>query len=575
VPKYSQAGRVIAIKTPLGADALLLESFRGREAISELFHFEAELLAEIKTDVRFDKIIGQLVTVEIQRGPEEKRYFNALVKSFSETGRDHEFTSFRAELVPSFWLLSKRVQSRVFQDLSVPEILQKVLKPFQVKYDLSATYHPREYCVQYRESDFAFASRLMENEGIFYFFNHTDSEHTMVVSDTAKKHPAISGSTSTIDFDNSPSGAQTSMVRVGKWKKTQELRSGSYSMRDHFFEVTDQHFEAKEKAIKDVQVGQVTHHPNVAGNEDLEIYDYPGGYATRFDGIDRGGGAATSRLRLIFEEKERLVRVRMEEQDAASLDIVGSGNCVHFSAGHKFTLQKHFSGNGPYLLTGVSHDIQTSYRSADNVEGAEYKNEFTCIPLALPYRPMRRTPVPIIAGFQTATVTGPSGEQVFCDRFGRVKAQFHWDRQGKNDGDSSCWLRVSQVWAGGRWGAFFWPRIGHEVVVAFEEGDPDRPLITGSVYNNKNMPPFVLPLRKKWSGIKSETVDGLSNQNFNAIVFVDDDDHEHLALYSERHMAINAELDTRFKQGRKKAERVPGARVFTTGRLPGSDDSKG
>ena len=573
--KYSQAGRVIAIKTPLGQDALLLESLRGRESISEPFHFEIELLAEIKTDVRFDRIIGQLVTIEIHRRPEEKRYLNALVKSFSETGRDHEFTSFRAELVPSLWLLSKRVQSRVFQDLSVPEILQKVLKPFQVKYDLSATYHPREYCVQYRESDFNFASRLMENEGIFYYFEHSDGAHTMVVSDSAKKHPTISGASGNIDFDNSPSGANTSMVRVLTWTKTQELRSGSYSMRDHFFEIPDQHFEAKEKATKDVQVGQVTHHPNVAGNEDLEIYDYPGGYATRFDGIDRSGGAASSRLRLIFEEKERLVRVRMEEQDAASLEIRGSGNCTHFSAGHKFTLQKHFSGNGSYLLKSVSHQLETSYRSTDQGGAAEYKNEFTCIPLALLFRPARRTEVPVIASFQTATVTGPAGEQIFCDRYGRVKVQFHWDRQGKNDGDSSCWLRVSQIWAGGRWGAFFWPRIGHEVVVGFEEGDPDRPLIVGSVYNNKNMPPFQLPLRKKWSGIKSETVEGLAKQNFNAIVFVDDDDHEHLALYSERHMAINAEYDTRFKQGRNKAERVPGARVSTTGRLPGTDNGNG
>jgi type VI secretion system secreted protein VgrG len=198
-----------------------------------------------------------------------------------------------------------------------------------------------------------------------------------------------------------------------------------------------------------------------------------------------------------------------------------------------------------------------------------YSNKFTCIPDALRYRPQRITPKPVISGMQTAVVVGPSGEEIFVDKYGRVKVQFHWDREGKMNADSSCWLRVAQVWAGKGWGAFFWPRIGHEVVVHFEEGDPDQPIITGSVYNSDNMPPFKLPLRKKTGGIKSASFTGSSKENFNGIVFFDEKGHEHTSIHSERHMTLNAEFDTRTKVGRHKGERVPGASLLTVGRIPG------
>jgi type VI secretion system secreted protein VgrG len=179
------------------------------------------------------------------------------------------------------------------------------------------------------------------------------------------------------------------------------------------------------------------------------------------------------------------------------------------------------------------------------------------------------TPRPAIAGMQTATVVGPAGEEIFVDKYGRVKVQFHWDREGKLNADSSCWLRVAQVWAGKGWGAFFWPRIGHEVVVIFEEGDPDQPLVIGSVYNAENMAPFKLPLRKKLGGIKSASVSGTSKENFNGIVFFDEKGHEHTSIHSERHMTLHAEFDTRTKVGRHRGERIPGASLLTVGRIPG------
>jgi hypothetical protein len=325
-----------------------------------------------------------------------------------------------------------------------------------------------------------------------------------------------------------------------------------------------------------VAVGKVTHKLKVGGNDQLEIYDYPGGYAQRFDGVDHHGAARPQDLQEIFRDKERTVRLRMEQEEAGSLEVEGASNCSHFLPGHKFTLKRHFDADGQYLLTRVEHEAHLggNYRSEDAPE-FHYENRFHCMPTALPYRPQRVTPEPVIAGIQTATVVGPPGEEIFCDKYGRIKVQFHWDREGKMDGDSSCWLRVAQVWAGKGWGAFFWPRIGHEVVVVFEEGDPDQPLIIGSVYNAENMPWYALPSQKQLAGIKSASVRGLANQNYNGIVFDDEKGHEHLSIHSERNMSFNSEYDKMIHAGRHKGERVSSASVFTVGRLSGGGSGGG
>jgi hypothetical protein len=372
------------------------------------------------------------------------------------------------------------------------------------------------------------------------------------------------------------SGGARSDLRITVWEKSQELRSGKYTLWDHCFELPGKHLEAKRKTIDSIAVGEVTHKLSVGGNEQLEIYDYPGGYAQRFDGIDRNGGVRPQDLKNIFPDSERAVKVRMEQEEAASLEIRGASNCGQFVAGHTFKLERHFDGNGQYLLSRVEHEacLAGNYRSNDAL-AFSYLNRFTSIPVALPYRPQRVTRKPVIAGIQTATVVGPSGEEIFCDKYGRVKVQFHWDREGKKDANSSCWLRVAQVWAGKGWGAFFWPRIGHEVVVVFEEGDPDQPLIIGSVYNAQNMPPFELPKSKKIGGFKSGSVRGNAHKNFNGIIFVDTKDHEHLVIHSERHMVFNAEYDKEFWAGRNHGERVPGARTITVGGFPKGGGSGG
>ncbi len=571
---YTQANRLMRVSTPLGPDALLLSGFMAHEAISQLFELKLDLLAENKTTIPFEKLLGASVTVSLNLLGDSTRHFNGIVSRLTQGERDETFTLYRAEVVPQLWLWTKKVQSRVFQHLSVPDILKQVLKGLKVTYQFQVNYHPRDYCVQYRESDFAFASRLMEEEGIYYFFQHEDGKHEMIVTDAPQRHPDVPVQKDVI-YESLSGGTRTEM-RVASWEKSQELRSGKYTLWDHCFELPDTHLEAVRPILSSAVAGKVTHELKVGGNDKLEIYDYPGGYAQRFDGVDSGGGPRPAELPKIFEDSQRTVKIRIEQETSDSLTIQGAGNCGHFSPGHRFDLERHFDADGPYLLTAVEHVARQAgnYRSGGDVSH-EYENRFTCIPTALPYRPHRTTPKPTIPGTQTATVVGPPGEVIFCDKYGRVKVQFHWDRHGKNDANSSCWIRVGQIWAGKGWGAFFWPRIGHEVIVAFEEGDPDQPVIIGSVYNAANMPPFVMPQSSLLNGLKSSTARGHAHENYNGILFVDVHGHEHLAIHSERHMVFNSELDKLSHAGRHKTERVSSASMFTVGSLPGGGGSGG
>jgi hypothetical protein len=316
-----------------------------------------------------------------------------------------------------------------------------------------------------------------------------------------------------------------------------------------------------------VTVGKVTHKLLVGGNDQLEIYQYPGGYAQRFDGINRAGAPQPQDINNIFPDRARTVRIRMEQEEVQAIDIEGVSDCGHFTAGQEFTLERHFDADDKYLLIRVEHNAKQEHYRSQESDAFTYENRFSCIPDSLFYRPQQTIPKPVIAGLQTAVVTGPPGEEIFVDKYGRVKVQFHWDREGKKNVDSSCWLRVAQVWAGNTWGAFFWPRIGHEVVVLFEEGDPDKPLIVGSVYNAKNMPWYKLPGNKELGGIKSASVRGNAHQNFNAVIFNDKKGVEHVSIHSEHNLSLNSEDDKMIHAGRHKGERVGVANVLTVGKI--------
>ena len=541
MPQYLQADRPLTVTSPLGKDDLLLVGFSGQEAISHLFTFQLDLLAENSTEVPFEKLLGQSITVNLTVADgKTKRYFNGICNRVSQGGRDSNFTTYRLEIVPHLWLLTKKAQSRIFQHMSVLEILKKVLEGLDVAYEIQGDFQPRDFCVQYRETDFNFACRLMEEEGIYYFFKHAAGKHTMVLANTPQSHSDVPYLAKII-FEGIE-GGKWDEDRVHEWEKLQELRSGKYTLWDHTFELPHKHLEA-EKTIQDsVAVGKVTHKLKVGNNDKLELYDFPGEYAQRFDGVDKGGGDQPAELQKISPDSQRTVGLRMQEEAVPSLVIQGTGTCRQFTAGHKFTLDRHFNANGQYVLTSVNHSATlNTYRSA----GAEfsYHNSFTCIPLALPCRPLRTTPKPFVQGTQTAVVAGPPGEEIFTDKYGRVKVQFHWDREGKNDANSSCWVRVSSLWAGKQWGVIHIPRIGQEVIVDFLEGDPDQPIITGSVYNADQMPPYKLPDHKTQSGIKSRSSLTGTESNFNEFRFEDKKGSEQVFLHAEKNQDIEVEKD--------------------------------
>jgi len=512
MPTYTQTNRPLQVTTPLGDNVLLVTGFRGHEEISTLFSFELNLIAENSTVIDFSQLVGNGIALSVATPGEgeavEWRYFNGMCARFSQGNRNEEFTSYYAEVVPQVWLLTRRFQSRIFQQKSVPDILKKVLQGFDCDFQLRGQYEPREYCVQYRETDFDFASRLMEEEGIFYFFKHTDSGHTMIIADSSVAHIDVPGLTKAkydVVEGGSPQGDH-----IFEWRKTQALRSAKYSLWDHNFQQPTQNLEAKESMMASVQAGTVTHQLTGQASEPLEIYDFPGGYAVRFDGINPSGGEQPERLQKILDDNKRTVKLRMEAEAVQSLTVHGSSGCRNFVAGQKFTLERHFDANGDYVLVAVTHDASmvNPYRAGSNGADLNYSNIFTCIPYQLPYRPPRRTPKPFVQGVQNALVTGPPGEEIFPDKYGRVKVQFYWDRQGKKDANSSCWLRVGTLWAGKGWGSLNIPRIGQEVIVAFVEGNPDEPVIISSVYNRETMPANTLPDKKVICGLKSNTYKG-------------------------------------------------------------------
>ncbi len=532
-----QANRQITVVTPLGRDKLLLAGFTGREAISQLFKFELDLAAHNGTPVPFDKLLGQDISLEVALPEGKKRHWHGIVSRMGEGERDRDFTRYWVEMVPRFWLWTKRVQSRIFQHESVLEILKKVLNGLDPIFELQGTFHARDYTVQYRESDFDFVSRLMEEEGIFYFFKHTPEGHRLVLANTPQSHPDLPGR-SRIPFE-AMSGGNRPDERINEWERIQELRSGKVTLWDHNFELAHKHLEAERSIRSDVPVGKALQRAKLPANEKLEIFEFPGEYAKRFDGVNAGGGDNAANLQRIFEDNQRTTEIRMQQEAVPGVVIQGSGTCRQMVSGHKFTLERHHNADGVYVLTSVDHTVELSgdFRSGGGSNGSVL-NTFTCIPIGVPYRPQRKTPRPIIHGTQTAVVVGPAGQEIFTDKYGRVKVQFHWDRTEKKNADSSCWVRVGQLWAGKRWGASFWPRIGQEVIVAFENGDPDLPIIVGSVYNSEQMPPYLGegpdPKHKndnKVAGIKSCSTPG--GNGFNELRFDDTKGKEQVFLHAQ------------------------------------------
>ena len=530
---HTQDERLAAITTPLGKDVLLLEGFSGSEGISELFRFDVRLLAEVDTTIDFDAIVGKNVTISIFT-PAGDRYFNGLVSRFSQGESDSTFTAYTAEVVPWLWMLTQTADCRIFQDKTVPDIVMQVFKDLgftDVRQQLTGSYPPREYCVQYRETDFNFVARLMEQYGIFYYFQHEKGTHTLVLADAKAAHqPAPLQAKAR--FHRIAAGETLTDHVVTRWRRQQQVRSGKFTLTDYNFETPS--------------VNLAVNVDSQGSSSKFEIYDYPGEYQKRAEG-------------------EALVRTRIEEEECQRLIVDGGGSCAGFTAGYKFDLTEHPGKihNGAYVLTRVSHEAsEPGYRSQNAGEFA-YRNSFTCIPVGVPFRPRRRTLRPVVEGPQTAEVVGVAGEEIYTDKYGRVKVQFHWDREGKKNEKSSCWIRVSHPWAGKSWGAVAIPRIGQEVIVDFLEGDPDQPIITGRVYNGELMPPYPLPAGGVVSGLKSNSTKG--GGGYNEISMNDTKGTEIITIHGQYDMATTIEHDVTKSVGNNESVSIGANRTENVG----------
>jgi type VI secretion system secreted protein VgrG len=507
----TQAARQIAIDTPLGDDVLVLRSFQAQEAISKLFSFELDLVSE-EFSINYDDIVGQVVTIRINLVDGSSKYWNGYVSRFVQAGRDSNMAVYHATMVPWLWFLDQTTDCRIFQSKSAPDIIKQIFQEYGFRdfsLNLYGDFVKRDYCVQYRESDFNFVSRLMEEEGIFYYFAHEQGKHTLVLGNDPAVHKPCPNQESA-RYEGTAGGWQDDDVIV-QWLLEQEVRPGVFTATDYNFETPTANMQS-----------------SVNGKGKWEIYDFPGEYTKRADG-------------------DKLVKVRLQEQQTPKLVARGTSDCRSFEVGYKFKLTDHYRDdlNQEYVLTALRHSAHHSLGLASGLGDTNpvYENSFECVPLSTPIRPARRTPVPVVQGCQTAVVVGPDGEEIFTDNYGRVKVQFHWDREGKKNENSSCWIRVSYPWAGKAWGGIQIPRIGQEVIVDFIEGDPDRPIITGRVYNAGQMPPWDLPGKKMVSGYKSNSTKG--GGGYNEMSFDDTKGTELIQVHGQYDMDTKIEHDER------------------------------
>jgi type VI secretion system secreted protein VgrG len=556
---------LLSIAIPSGFEPRVL-ALEGEEGLSTPFRFE--VTARIHEALDYPRLLGTEMAVALRTGDGAERWFSGIVNRIEEGEQGTEGLSCRISLAPRFALLARRVQSRIFQQQTVPQILATILANTRVSFRLTQSYEPRNYCTQYRESDFAFASRLMEEEGIRYSFRHRRDGHEMIVTDD----PAPAKADTRLRFRRNASNRDVEPRSAWQWQKFQELTSSGFTIGDHHFELFGQPLEGGHGVPETVSVGAVRHTLRNGFNHDLRVTEGCGQYARDFDGIGPDGRERPDDLSKVFARAKHVARLRAQAEATQAFDISGQSNACELAPGVQFELTGHANADGAYYPTRILHRATQPEAHSGAGVPFDYHNEFSVLPASLPYRPLRRTARPVIAGTQPATVVGPAGETVFIDPFGRVKVQFSWDRQGKKDGNASCWVRVSQRWAGKRYGAFFWPRIGHEVVVAFEEGDPDRPLIVGSVYNAENMPPFDLPGNELVAGIKSASAGADPTTDYNAVLFYDQKDAEHVQIHSQRDDTLNSEKGKHVRSGTELVQ-VVGA-LPSLGSEPPSSGSK-
>jgi type VI secretion system secreted protein VgrG len=506
----TQANREATVKTALADDVLLFAGMSGSEALGRLSEFTVRMLSE-DASLAIADVLGKPLTVLLATNEDgDLRYFNGIVTRFANTGWVGELASYEATVHPWLWLLSRASNCRMFQDMAVPDIVKEVCGVYGGAAALSVTalsgeYPALPYCVQYRETDFDFVCRLLEGAGIYFYFTHEDGKHTMVLADSYSAHQPIAGYTA-LKFARAARRGEWAEESVSSWANGGAIASSKVVLQDFDFEKT-----------AGSRGGGLLSTATIAAGFDqaaYEMFDYPGDYSVAADG-------------------NALARARIESLHGQCEQIAATTDARGLYPGGLFTLADHprDDQNRAYLVTSAQYEVSgNAYASGGG--GFGFSCRIGAIGKEHPYRPLPTVPRPRVYGPQTAIVVGKAGEEIWTDKYGRIKLQFHWDRLGKDDENSSCWVRVAQGWAGKGWGAMAVPRIGMEVVVSFLEGDPDRPLVTGCVYNSDTMPPYELPANQTRSTVKSQSSKG--GEGFNELRFEDKKGAEEVYMHAER-----------------------------------------
>ena len=484
-------------------------SFTSQERISSPYLAEVSLASS--SEITFENMMQKEALLTVI-GLESDRYIHGIVRKFEHTGKsgtdkNKEKYLYRAEIVPFTQLLSLEQDCRIFQNKNVQDIVEDIFKDSGVpsnryEFRLKNKEHKRRFCVQYRETDLDFINRILQEEGIYYFYEHSKDKHLMVFADDPVYYKPIAGN-ATVIFKPA-SGLNPENEVISNIDFSQGLCAGTYTQTNYNFKYPSTPLEIKEKS-KNEKI------------QKYETYDYPGQYGAQ-------------------ERGRKLTKARMEGETTMQEQAIGVSNCPRLISGHTFKLDGHnFTAfDREYLLVTVNHDGEQpqTLEEQSGTGGTTYHNTFTAIPSSVAYHPGKPIEKPYIKGIQTATVVGPENEEIYVDEYGRVKVQFHWDRKGKKNEQSSCWLRCAQAWGGAGWGSMFIPRIGDEVIVSFLEGDPDWPLITGSVYNGANLPLYDLPGNKTRSTIKTKSYP--RSNGYNELRFEDKAGSEEVYLHGEK-----------------------------------------
>ncbi|WP_313738330.1 type VI secretion system tip protein VgrG [Pseudomonas sp.] len=534
---FTQITRLAQVTSPLGPDALILAEMTGSEELGRLFEFELQLTSDDPA-IDLNQLLGKPMCLSVQLGVGAQRYFHGLVARCSQSVDRGQFASYRVTLRPWLWLLTRTSDCRIFQKQSAPAIVKQVFRDLgfsDFEEQLSRSYREREYCVQYRETSFDFVSRLLEEEGIYYFFRHEQDRHVLVLADAYGAHQRVPGYETVPFFP--PDGQHRERDHINDWYLAQEVQSGSLELNDYDFQ----------RPSARINVRSAMPRPHEAG--DYPLFDYPGEY----EQAEHGEHYARTRLEALQTQHER---------------VELSGNARGLGSGHLFNLSgfTRADQNREYLILAARyHVFQERLETGGGNGSAQFHSNLSCIDAQQSFRPLASTHRPQVRGPQTAIVVGPAGEEIWTDQYGRIKVHFYWDRHDQSNENSSCWIRVSQAWAGKNWGSMQIPRIGQEVIVSFLEGDPDRPIVTGRVYNAEQTVPYDLPGSATQSGMKSRSSKGGSPANFNEIRMEDKKGEEQLYVHAERNMDSVVEQNETLSVGANRTQSVGQMEQITIG----------